>query len=154
MILASAQGPADYSIARLLFQEYSDSRPNTMCFPGFQNELQSLDTIYGPPTGDLLLLMDENENPAGCVAVRRIDESTCELKRMYVRPAARNQGAGRMLLEAAMESARQLGYVTMRLDTLDFMERAIRLYEASGFLRVDSFNGNPKAGVVYMSRGL
>jgi GNAT superfamily N-acetyltransferase len=91
---------------------------------------------------------------AGCVAVRRLDQHVCEMKRLYVRPAARGTGAGRALATVAIEHARQRGYAVMRLDTLPLMAEAGSLYASLGFVEVERYNDNPAPGVRFMELDL
>ncbi len=130
--ITQAATPADVAVARVLFEEYAATIGGHLCFQSFQRELVELPTMYGPPDGSLLLATVDGE-PAGCVAIRRMEEGVCEMKRLYVRPAYRGTGLGRLLAEAAMESGRRLGYGTMRLDTLTTMTSAQALYRRLGF---------------------
>lgn len=75
----------------------------------------------------------------GCGAVRRLDETTAELKRMYVDPSVRGQGIGRALVEALEREARLLGVTRIVLETGTRLARAIRLYEATGYARIPLF---------------
>ena len=105
--------------------------------------------MYGPPRG-VLLLADIEGVPAGCAAVRRLDEVTCELKRVYVRPEFRGTGMGRRLTETAMRAASALGYKSIRLDTLPEMATAQRIYEHLGFRDIPAYYGKPMAGQRFM----
>ena len=91
---------------------------------------------------------------AGCVALKRLPDGACELKRLYVRPAARGSGTGRALAEAAVERARELGYATMRLDTLPMMNAARKLYLSLGFRPIERYNDNPIPGVLFFELAL
>jgi len=122
-------------VARALIVEYGASLEIDLSYQSFEDEIASLPGSYAPPGGQLLLARVEGE-PAGCVAVRRLDAEHCEMKRLYVRPAYRGTGVGRLLAEAAIRHARELGYLEMRLDTLATMKGAHALYASLGFQEI------------------
>ena len=134
---------------RALFREYADSLGVDLCFQNFEKELANLPGDYAPPSGRLLVAV-EDARLAGCVALRRVDDQICEMKRLYVRPAYRGAGLGRKLAEAVMAAARDTGYCKMRLDTLPAMKEAIKLYHSLGFVEIPSYRFNPVEGVKYM----
>jgi len=134
---------------RRLFQEYAAWLRVDLCFQGFADELATLPGFYAPPRGRLLLATDP-DGPAGCVALRPAGDKVCEMKRLFVRPACQNRGLGRALAQAVIAEARAAGYSTMRLDTLPFMQRAIRLYEALDFVRRSAYYATPLAETVFM----
>ena len=114
--------------------------------------------MYGLPRG-VLLLADVEDGLAGCVAVRPIDflphdTAICELKRLYVRAGYRRTGLGRLLTETAMQSAREIGYTRIRLDTLPQMAAAQRLYEDLGFRDIPAYYGEPMDGQRFMEAAL
>ena len=148
-VIRSASTHADFTQARFLFEEYAAGLAIDLCFQGFSQELDTLAAMYGPPRG-VLLLAEIEGMPAGCAAVRRLEDVTCELKRVYVRPEFRGTGLGRRLTETAMRAASALGYKSIRLDTLPEMAAAQRLYEHLGFRDIPAYYGKPMAGQRFM----
>ncbi len=141
--------PKEIDDVRSLFEEYAASLGFNLCFQDFDRELAGLPGDYGPPSGRLIVAKDGSEL-GGCVALRRIDDQACEMKRLYVRPVFRGTGLGRKLTEAIIAAARGIGYVRMRLDTLPSMKEAIKLYCTLGFVEIPSYRFNPIEGAKYM----
>ena len=134
---------------RRLFREYEASLNFDLCFQNFEEEFAALPGEYAPPEGCLLLGRVDSQ-PAGCVAFRRLEDGTCEMKRLYVKSEYRKQGVGRNLAEAVIEQARKAGYSRMRLDTVPVMKEAIALYTSLGFRQIPPYRPNPIEGAVYM----
>ena len=147
--ILDAQAGKNLGVARKLFAEYHDSLDFDLCFQNFGEELANLPGEYALPTGCLLLAMYQNE-AAGCVALRRIDKTICEMKRLYVRPQFQRKGIGRALVEAVIERAKQAGYKQLRLDTASTMDVARGLYESLGFEEIATYRYNPLKGAVFM----
>jgi ribosomal protein S18 acetylase RimI-like enzyme len=145
--------PEDVAAARSLFEEYAASLDVDLAFQGFAEELAALPGGYVPPTG-ALLLADLDGVPAGCAAVRALEAEVCELKRLYVRPAARGHALGRALTDAALARARELGYRRVRLDTLPSMTAAYALYLELGFREIEPYRFNPVPGTRFLERDL
>ncbi len=143
----------EFEAVRDIFLEYARSLGVDLCFQGFEEELRQLPGEYSPPRGALLLAKVNNEL-AGCCALRPLDSSdspnASEMKRLYVRPAFRRLGLGRLLAEAILDSARKYGYSCILLDTLDEMETARALYEDLGFEEVPPYYHNPIPGAHYL----
>jgi len=149
MKIKQAATPTEIQAVRKLFREYEAFLDVDLCFQGFETELAGLPGKYAPPGGDLLIAKHQGL-VAGCVGVRFLGIGVCEMKRLYVRPRARGAGLGRQLAHAIIESARQLGYCTMRLDTLEKLTAALGLYKALGFTPTSPYYANPLEGVVYL----
>jgi len=147
--IRDADSAADLSAARTLFEEYSASLDHDLGFQGFQEELETLPGTYARPEGRLLLAFWD-EALAGCVALRRLEPGTCELKRLYVRPAFRSLKIGRLLTERAIREAGEAGYQRIRLDSLPSMVPAISLYQRLGFRPIGSYRENPVEGAVFL----
>ena len=137
-------GPGDAKRIQTLLREYAAELDIDLSFQDFDAELAD-------PLGFFeLVLLDAQ----GCVALRRIDRETCELKRLYIRPAARGGGLGRALAETAIAHARARGYVRMRLDTLPSMDAARQLYESLGFREIEPYRFNPVPGTHFLELDL
>ena len=146
--IRSAAGGADMATARDLFLEYAASLGIDLEFQDFHREVESLPGAYAPPEG-CLLLAEVRGAPCGCVGLRPLSPGVCEMKRLYVRPAARGGGVGRALALAVIGEARQRGYSSMRLDTLPSMTGAMRLYRDLGFREIEPYRHNPVEGARY-----
>ncbi|WP_437779298.1 GNAT family N-acetyltransferase [Sorangium sp. So ce1097] len=138
---------------RALFLEYQASLDVDLCFQGFASELAGLPGSYTPPSGRLLLATVDGI-PRGCAALRAITPETCEMKRLYVQPARRGVGLGRVLAERVLDEARAIGYRRICLDTLPSMTRAAAMYRALGFEEIAPYVHNPVPGTRYMARSL
>ena len=136
---------------RTLFMEYAQALGINLGFQDFDRELASLPGEYNWALGKgcLLIALDHGK-PVGCVGCRPLVDMTCEMKRLYVRPEARGTGVGEALARAVVDEARRLGYENMRLDSLPFMEKAVRLYQRLGFTTIAPYRHNPIEGSVFM----
>jgi ribosomal protein S18 acetylase RimI-like enzyme len=144
----------ELDIVRQLFREYLAELDEDLCFQSFDAELHNPLKKYGEPEG-VLLLARWNGEAAGCIALTPLKEpGVCEMKRLYVRPACRKHGIGRVLVEALLKQAVQKRYTCMKLDTLQKLQSAIRLYEQYGFVHTAPYYVNPIDGVVYMEKML
>ncbi len=146
--ISLARSAADMIAVRELFVEYAAAIQIDLGFQQFDEELVTLPGRYAPPAGELLLAFS-GEDPAGCVGMRDLGESTAEMKRLFVRPAYRSARLGRQLGERIIELAKERGYQRMRLDTPASMESAIGLYWSLGFIEIEGYCHNPVAGARY-----
>jgi putative acetyltransferase len=176
--IVSAETKETLEQASVLFREYAASLGVDLSFQNFDRELATLPGDYTPPSGRLFLAaFDEADSSAtnaeaesarplssispassawsasltlaGCVALRKFDDEVCEMKRLYVKPQFRGHGLGLHLAKAVIEAARQVGYRSMRLDTLPQMTQAQALYRALGFREIPPYRHNPVVGTLY-----
>jgi ribosomal protein S18 acetylase RimI-like enzyme len=150
VIAQIAERGARLEEVRALFLEYAGSLGFSLCFQGFDEELRALPGMYAPPRGRLLLA-SEDDRPAGCVGLHPWAADAAEMKRLYIRPAFRGRGLGRILTEAALAEARSIGYRSVRLDTIpSLMQPAIALYRELGFREIPAYRANPIPGALYL----
>lgn len=154
MHIFQASSDEDIRSARSLFEEYAAGVGISLCFQNFDRELANLPGDYAPPEGRLLLAIEEDQL-AGCIAMRKLKPGVCEMKRLFLRPAYRGRGLGRVLVESIIDEARKLGYTHMRLDTLPGrMDQAISLYRSIGFVEIAPYYENPVEGAKFMELNL
>ncbi len=145
-----AECPSQIEQARRLFLEYAQSLGFSLCFQNFDKELSGLPGGYAPPSGRLYLAEYEGQL-AGCVALHKLDDATCEMKRLYLRPQFRGKRLGRILVDHIISEARIIGYERMRLDTVEpVMKDAVAMYRKIGFREIAPYCSNPMAGALYM----
>lgn len=149
-MIAQAKSPEQLEQARSLFLEYAESLGFSLCFQSFDKEVAGLPGDYSPPHGRLLLA-EQDGKIAGCVALHKLSDGVCEMKRLYVRPEFRGKALGRALAERVIAEARAAGYSQMRLDTIvGKMDSAIALYRRLGFREIQPYRENPITGAIYM----
>jgi putative acetyltransferase len=153
LAITRAESPDDLAEARELFREYASRLDFGLDFQGFAEEVAALEHAYAPPSACILIARWHGV-AVGCVAVRQIDATACELKRMYVRGRLRGLGIGRCLASVARAAAREMGYTRMRLDTVPAMAAAIELYRSLGFVEIAPYRPNPVPGALFMELDL
>lgn len=153
MSIKRARFPDDLDNVVAIFREYVTSPTVDLGFQDYESEFAALPGKYAEPQG-LILLAWQDSNVVGCVALRQVDQSTCELKRLYVRPAARGSSLGRQLVEYMIRETRSAGYTRMCLDVLPEFEAAQQLYCDLGFLPAEAVSFNPVPGTQFLALDL
>ena len=148
--LRQVESEEDIRETRKLFEEYVDGLGVSLCFQNYDKEVAELPGQYTPPDGRLLLASQEGQI-AGCIALRKLEDGVCEMKRLFVRSEYRGDGLGRILAEKIIDDAREMGYERMRLDTLPGkMDRAIAMYRRLGFKDIERYYDNPYEDALFM----
>ena len=142
-----------YSVSELeevrnIFIEYAKFLQVDLCFQDFDKELQTLQNVYSPPQG-CIILAKQNDTVVGCVALKPIAQGVAEMKRLYVRPQARGEGLGRKLVEELIRFAKESTYESIKLDTVSKLKEAIALYRSVGFVETSPYVFNPLTDVLY-----
>lgn len=119
----------------------------------YDNEIENPEDKYGMPWGRLYIAFYENQ-VAGCIALRKLNDTQCEMKRLYVKPEFRNKGIAKMLVEKVISDSKEIGYSSMLLDTLPFLQTAIKMYKKIGFYEIGCYNDSPLDNTIYMKLDL
>jgi GNAT superfamily N-acetyltransferase len=151
--IQQARLPQDLETVRDLFIAYADSLGIDLGFQGFEAELATLPGKYQAPAGRIMIAWIGGL-AVGCVALRALNATTCEMKRLYVRPEARGEQLGRQLAERICREAREAGYSRICLDTLPSMASAQSLYGTLGFLPIEPYVFNPITGTKFLALDL
>ena len=129
----------DYEVAKKLIREYSAIKGAETCFVSLDKELDDLGTYYN---GGALLIGFENENPIATIAIKRIDDDTCEAKRLYIKPDYRGKGYARALMNEMLNRSRKLGFKEVTFTTKPaVMSVGYGLYKRMGFEEVNCTDG-------------
>lgn len=145
----------DLEVVKALLEEYvaswfeSDGDVHIKEVEAHKQQLNDLAEYFGPPDG-CLLIAKYNEKSAGCVALRKLSDETCEMKRLYVSPNFRGLKIGRNLANAVIEQARKIGYRYMRIHTITELKEANMLYESLGFIHIAPYECTPREDAVFM----
>lgn len=139
---------------RKLFREYEAWFGMNLCFQNFDEEVANLPGKYAAPEGRLYLAFSD-EKLAGCIALRKLEDEICEMKRLFVKDDFRGQKIGIALIEKLLEEAKKIGYEKMRLDTFPpKMGKAVSLYESYGFYEISPYYHNPYGETLFMELDL
>jgi ribosomal protein S18 acetylase RimI-like enzyme len=146
--IVRARTCGDMDQARNILMQYATAIRFDLTYQGFERELADLPGEYAPPQGRLMLARLSGRT-VGCVALRRVTDQVCEVRRLYVQPACRGRGLGRRLAEAAIREARTIGYHRVRLETLPSMKTAVHLLVLLGFHPIQAFGAHPLKSARY-----
>jgi putative acetyltransferase len=149
----SPESAKDYEQVKEIFKEYQVYLNIDLCFQRFDNELATLNEIYKPPKG-AIILAKLNDQIAGCIALKPIEDNNCEMKRLYVKPMYRGHNIGKKLVELIIEYAKNNKYTLMKLDTVDKLVEAIDIYQKMGFKKTEPYVYNPLSDVLYFEKDL
>ena len=151
--IREAKSEADIAIAADLFREYQTWLDVDLCFQDFEAELNNVAEMYAPPRGVIYIASVDGKD-VGVGAVRPLSDSRCEMKRVFVREAARGLGIGKCIIDLLIQHGEEGGYTSMVLDTLPKLEKALTIYRNLGFQEIPAYYKNPLPGVVYFEKTL
>jgi len=153
-MIEQATSAESIEAVRILFREYEMWLGMSLCFQDFERELRELPGSYAPPDGRLYIVKLD-AMLSGCIALRKLDNDICEMKRLYLNENTRGRGIGNELIQLLIADAQNIGYKKMRLDTYPpKMAKAVKLYESHGFRPIPKYYDNPHDGVLFMERDL
>jgi ribosomal protein S18 acetylase RimI-like enzyme len=141
----------EISMAKELIIEYVKWLNHDLCFQNIDEELDNFPEKYKEPEGTFIIAKD-NDNVVGCVAIKKLDNKICEMKRLFVKDEYKKNGIGEKLVEKIIEESKIKKYERMRLDTLNTMDAALNLYRKNGFYEIEPYYNNPHYGVVYLEK--
>ena len=152
--IIGVETPEQIEETRRLFREYECLLALDLCFQNFEEELKNLPGKYAAPDGRLFLITVGGA-VAGCIALRKLEKSVCEMKRLFVRENFRGLNLGKILVGKLLTEARFIGYEKMRLDTLpEKMPRAVKLYQSFGFCEITPYYKNPHQETLFLELDL
>jgi GNAT superfamily N-acetyltransferase len=152
--VSAARSVPEMTATAALFRAYAKTLDIDLAPQGFAREVEALPGIYGPPSGEIILAK-RGDHVLGCIAIKPLEPPhMCEIKRLFVREQVRGIGVGKALVEAAIQTARDLGYREIKLDTLPQMQGAIALYQACGFVPIPPYGSHPYPGLLCLGKSL
>ncbi len=139
---------------RELFEAYAKELNVDLCFQDFAGEMEKLPGVYAEPEGCILVLEYQEAEIVGAVALKKLEDSICEMKRLYIEPKFRKGGNGKKMATAIIEEGKLKGYKTMKLDTIERLKAAVGIYKSMGFTTTEAYNYNPEDTVLYFEKAL
>jgi ribosomal protein S18 acetylase RimI-like enzyme len=138
-------------MAKELIFEYIKWLDTDLAFQNIDDELKYFPQKYKWPDGEFIIAK-EDDNVIGCVAIKKLENNICEMKRLFVKDEYKKKGIGKKLVEKIIEEAKSRNYERMRLDTLNTMKAALNVYYKNGFYEIEPYYNNPNNGVVYLEK--
>lgn len=148
-IIRRAEFPTESAAVLSIWREFISNSPVNLDYQNNEVEFATFEEKYTAPKG-CVLLAEANGAIEGCVAMRQVSPAICEMKRLYVRPAARGKHLGRELADRLIAEARAAGYREMRLDVQAKFLAARQLYAALGFVPAEPISFNPVPGASFL----
>lgn len=149
--IIQAETSEQIETARKLFREYEAWFGLALCFQNFDEEVANLPDKYAVARRGRLFLAFADGKLAGCIALRKLEDGICEMKRLFVKDEFRGQKIGIALIEKLIAEARKIGYEKIRLDTFPpKMGKAVSLYESYGFREIPPYYHNPYGDTLFM----
>ena len=152
--ISPVRSEEDLKATITLFYEYRTWLDLDLTFQNFDAEMAGMPGKYAPPYGELFLARNLEGIAVGCVAVRPLENSVCEMKRLWVKDVAKGAGLGKALVLTVVDTAQRLGYAKMRLDTLPRMAAAVKMYHSFGFVGIEPYYLTPLAGTHFLELDL
>lgn len=144
---------AEYEAGKEIFMAYAMFLGLDLEFQGFSKEMATLQEMYGAPKG-CLLLAKRGQEYIGAVGLREHAPGVAEMKRMFVLPEHQGIGAGNLLVELFIAKAKELGYFSIKLDSIRVLGKAYALYRKFGFKETEPYRYNPHPEAIFMERSV
>lgn len=132
-------------IIRKSLEEFNANKPGTVYFDATTDNLSA---VFAADKS-IYFVAEENGmimGGAGIYPTANLPEDTCELVKLYLAPAARGEGIGKLLMQQCFTAAKELGYKKIYLETMPELNIAVPLYEKMGFSYLDAPQGNSGHG--------
>jgi len=148
-----AKSTKDFDKTKILFMEYAESLDFSLSFQNFEDEIECVPGKYQKPDGCIILAW-EKLDCIGCVCMRPLNDTSCEIKRLYVKPTFRGRGLGQLMTRKIIRYSKERNYTKILLDTITSMKTAIKIYKSLGFVETEPYYNNPLPDVVFFELNL
>lgn len=141
----------DFDNLRVLFKEYFSAQKDSLGCQDFEGELDSLEKLYNNDDTSFILVKDLDHRLVACGGIKKLDDDSCELKRVYVRPEYRGRGIARELTNIAINKAKKNNFAKIVLDTSHNLKSALNLYYSLGFEHIEPYYESPCHNPLYLA---